>query len=410
MKKGLRRLLSTLLISTLVLTSAGTAFADSSNTMTGADISKAQNPAKAVQTEVSGKIKAGAKTAEGDIPLTMVNATTTSIKDDVVAFDIGDVLPGSTKQGYSKQISLPAKGTVSMVVAAQAYTTSASLEFGLYKDAALTIPVNNYGVVTAKTTVPTKEDTVTRVIQVPSKGTYYLGVQTLSPMRDENQAFLVGAAAGYANGADRTIANGKAIAVGQKDAQTNYFKFKATKTGYLEVRAASGIGSVALCNSKKRAMTDTLSTKYLPTYGVKKGVTYYVKVNSYASSTRGWYNLTVVNKAVSEKSGKSKAKAVTLKKGAKKSGTIIIGDKTADWYKFTLSSKKAVSITIKGATNDNIKADVYDKRGKIGTRSFGYYSGGMTLKSAGKWSKGTFYIKLYRGNSKSSGHYTISWK
>ena len=54
MKKGLHRLLSTLLISTLVLTSAGTAFASSSNTMTGEDISKAQSPVKAVQTELAG--------------------------------------------------------------------------------------------------------------------------------------------------------------------------------------------------------------------------------------------------------------------------------------------------------------------------------------------------------------------
>lgn len=405
MKKGLHRLLSTLLISTLVLTSAGTAFASSSNTMTGEDISKAQSPVKAVQTELAGKVKAGTKTAEGVIPLTNINASTTSIKSDAVVFDIGDVLPGSTKQGYSRAISLPAKGTIIMEAAAKSAVSTSSLD----KDAALTNAVG-YGIISAKTTDPTDADVVTRVIQVPAKGTYYLGIQTLSPIRDEQQAFLVGAAAGYANGGDRTITSGKAIAVGQRDAQTNYFKFKATKTGSLEVQAASGIGSVALCNSKKKALTTNLATKELPTYGVKKGVTYYVKVNSYASSSRGWYNLTVVNKAVSEKSGKSKAKAVTLKKGAKRSGTIIIGDKTADWYKFTLSSKKAVKITIKGATNDNIKADVYDKHGKIGTRSFGYYSGGMTLKSAGKWSKGTFYIKLYRGNSKSSGHYTISWK
>ena len=41
----------------------------------------------------------------------------------------------------------------------------------------------------------------------------------------------------------------------------------------------------------------------------------------------------------------------------------------------------------------------------------GYYSdASRTLESAGKWSKGTYYIKIQRANSKSSGWYSLKWK
>ncbi|MEI3504678.1 MAG: hypothetical protein V8Q42_13900 [Anaerovoracaceae bacterium] len=34
----------------------------------------------------------------------------------------------------------------------------------------------------------------------------------------------------------------------------------------------------------------------------------------------------------------------------------------------------------------------------------------ITLTSVGKWSKGTYHIKVYRGNSKSSGWYSLKWQ
>lgn len=402
MKKGLRRLLSTLLISTLVLTSAGTAFAGSSNTMEASDIRAAQDVTKTQTDPLGGNGKAAAK-AVGDIPVTTINASTTSLEAGEVAFGIDDALTGSSNKGFAKQVSFPAKGTVVMGVNTEAYSsTGSNVYFGLYRDAGLTTPVEH------SYAAPNSSGTL--VIQVPAKGTYYVGVQSPINEYSINTEYYVMTRVGYANGSDRTLKLGQAVAVGQKSAQANYFKVTAANTGYLEVRTGSDVGNVTLCNSKKKALTGKTPTKYLPTYGVKKGTTYYVKVDSTYSSTRGYYNLTVTNKKVSEKSGSSKAKAVTLKKGAKKSGTIIAGDKTADWYKIKLTGKKAVKFTIKGATNGTIKADVYDGGRKMGTRSFPYYSGGMTVQSVGKWSKGTFYVKIYRGDAKSSGYYTISWK
>ena len=75
-----------------------------------------------------------------------------------------------------------------------------------------------------------------------------------------------------------------------------------------------------------------------------------------------------------------------------------------------MTSKKTVKITINGKTNDTLKAVVYKGSKNIGSGSFSYYKSGLTLTSVGKLSKGTYYIKIYRGNSKSSGWYSLKWK
>ena len=67
---------------------------------------------------------------------------------------------------------------------------------------------------------------------------------------------------------------------------------------------------------------------------------------------------------------------------------------------------------MKGRTNDAMKIQVYQGGKKIsGTNgTFRYTNKSYTVKSIGKWSKGTYYIKISRGNKKSSGYYELSWK
>ncbi len=75
-----------------------------------------------------------------------------------------------------------------------------------------------------------------------------------------------------------------------------------------------------------------------------KGKTYYIRVDARFNS-KGAYVLNAVNSKISEKSGKTKKKAVTIKKKKTKSGIIESGknSKQADWYKFKLTSKKKVN-------------------------------------------------------------------
>ena len=79
-------------------------------------------------------------------------------------------------------------------------------------------------------------------------------------------------------------------------------------------------------------------------------------------------------------------------------------------YKTVKVGKKSVKILWKAKTNDTMKITVYQGGRAIGTRSLIYSNSSYTLQSLGKWSKGTYYIKVYRGNSKSSGWYSLKWK
>ena len=68
---------------------------------------------------------------------------------------------------------------------------------------------------------------------------------------------------------------------------------------------------------------------------------------------------------------------------------------------------------MKGGTNDKINVTVYEKIGsrtrKIGTRTVNNNFNNI-IPSRGKWSKGTYWIKISRGTAKSSGYYTLKWK
>ncbi|MDO5589742.1 MAG: hypothetical protein Q4F98_01610 [Lachnospiraceae bacterium] len=308
---------------------------------------------------------------------------------------------------YSQPLKLKAKGTVDFAVSYVAKSDTAEerpIMFGLFYDEELTRPVDSYNYCNKV------DDTQSRIFKVPKAGTYYLGIYLNAYESDSyNAGWGVFAAAGYYNGADRTLSNKKRIVVGQKDGQTNYFKYKATQTGY--VTALSDKDSkyavrVALCNSKKKAYSDYTSVGYGPTYGVTKGNTYYFKVQSSYNNNGGFF-FRVNNNKVTEKSGQSKSKAVALKKGRTANGTIQAGSSKADWYKITLSSKKSVKILWKAKTNNQMKVTIYQGSRTVGTRSLSYYDSAITLKSVGKWSKGTYYVKVYRGDSKSSGWYSL---
>lgn len=218
------------------------------------------------------------------------------------------------------------------------------------------------------------------------------------------------------SGIDRTVYSGSQIAVGQAKAQTNYFKFTATKTGYIRVNLTDIKGKIKLCNSDKtKSLSDTSPSTQSIVYGVKKGTTYNIKVSAPDNEEIGGYTFKVTNYGVTENSGSSKSKAKTIKRGTSKgtsnvkTGCIVAGYSTSDWYKFTLSSSKALNIAMKGATNNGIKISVYKGSKLIKSGSFNRTEAGVVIKSVGKWTKGTYYIKISRANTYSSGYYKCYW-
>lgn len=414
MKKGMSKVLSVLLIAVLVFTSGTAVFADTEQGQMVEEKTTVEKAAPAQELKAAGALEAalekGAQTkAVGKFILNTITASTKldSLKSSTIVYGIGDTLKENQK-GYSQAVKLPARGVIIMEaqlgVPASGY---GSVTFGLYKDSALTNKVDFEGSVSPST----KE--AYKVIQVAKAGTYYLGVQSRITEDSSTKNYAVAIRATYANGADRTITCGKPTLVGHADPQTTYLKVKAKNTGYMKVSVSDtyeyATNYITLCNNKKKALsTETSSKTGNAVFGVKKGTTYYIKIKS--NNSKIGYILKASNTKVTEKSGKTKSKAVTLAKKKTKKGTIQAGSSQADWYKFRLTGKKTVRLTIKGGTNNGLSVKVYKGGRSIGNGTFRYYNKSLTLKSLGKLTSGTYYIKVSRADKKSSGYYSLSWK
>lgn len=414
MKKRMSRILSALLVSALVISTGNVVQAEDAGVTGKPEVEDgvvAQQAAEAQEIGMmsvpdAAKELTAQATVNGSIPLKKI---TTGTKKELDSIDSGYITYSNTSNfrkgkdyyyGYSQQVSLT-KGTLSFAVRG---VSGQRIYFGLYRDAGLTDPVDSYsftdvGSIRGET------------FEVPSPGTYYLGIYSSVYSNMPEGAVRVGAlaAAGFCDGSERTLTSGKQVAVGAKKAQTIYFKFKVKKAGYITVKGddAAYYYDVTLCNSKKKALSGATDLGWTPTYGVKKG-TYYIKVKSSYNSD-GAYTLKVTsNSSIKEKSGKNRAKAVTVKRKATKKGTIQIGSGQADWYKLKKTSKAKTTITINGRTNDKIKVTLYRGGKKLASGTFSYRDKGYKFTMS-NYPKGTYYIKIERGSKKSSGYYSVKW-
>ncbi len=221
--------------------------------------------------------------------------------------------------------------------------------------------------------------------------------------------------------------------------KANYIKFKSGFTGYITLKMSNAskasnytAGYLTLCNSKKKPIGVTreywdtnhdASNYYTRTYGVKKGQTYYFKVEAAAG-----VKIKTAVKAVSKKYTSQK-KAKTLKAKTTVGGVIIANDKTADWYKISVPANKRVKITVAAKTNGDddktgIKATLMKSNGKAFKTNAYCYASVVTKSDWCKYlrkdqygreygisdKKGTYYIKVERLNKSSNGYYTLKWQ
>lgn len=165
--------------------------------------------------------------------------------------------------------------------------------------------------------------------------------------------------------------------------------------------------SVYTEKNEKGAYSNTLNQFYALTKG-----TYYVKVDARG----GLHTIKYSFSNVTDKSGASLGKAAGIKVGGSAvSGICTTADKKTkeDWYKFTLSKEQAIKVSIDSKVDGKLMAEVCDSKGKtVWYGSFYLYSGVQSkeVESSGKWSKGTYYIKVYKADEKSSGSYSIKVK
>ena len=230
--------------------------------------------------------------------------------------------------------------------------------------------------------------------------------------------------------------------------KSNYIKFKSNVNGYVTLtfgnnsKMGEAMGFVTFCNSKKRALGrnseyfDTNAAKPYQrtrTYGVKKGTTYYIKIES-----AGGVKVAANVKAVNKKAGTKRGNAKTLSKGKKAEGYIVAGSKAADWYKIKLTKQQKLKFYYSAKTNgavlmnsgsidcyNGIKFTLYDGKGKPFISGVNNYDFANLLDASptqtyflesqytGKKSglkPGTYYMKVERYNSTSSGYYSLKWK
>ncbi len=325
----------------------------------------------------------------------------------IVYGNVADFKKGGAYQyGYAEPVFLT-KGTLLMTVAnvANGFNSTQSVWFGLYRDPGLTQAVDSYKSVSVGATER-------KVFQVPGNGTYYMGVSSDIYSKD-TVGISVGVVASFFDGSDRTLTSGQQVAVGSKEGQTTYFKFKAAKTGYIKTYGNENARTyrATLLNSKKKALSKDTALQYNPTYGVKKGVTYYIAVKSHYDNTNGSYAFKFTNNSIKEKSGSKKSKAVTIKRNKTKKGTIQASTKKSepDWYKIKKTNRKKMTVTVKGKTNDRIKVTVYKGGRLCSSRSFWYNEGGVKITLT-NYPKGTYYVKVDKADKYCSGYYTLKWK
>ncbi len=308
-------------------------------------------------------------------------------------------------------VQIPAKGGLDVAYAAinQTGYSFGNMYIGCYYDAACTSQVPSF--YDSITTSAKGND-----VAFPAAGTYYFKIKSYG---DGPQ--LVYFAAAFASGANRTLTSGKTTAIynNNNSSQWVYTKFKAKKTGYIAVAAAEIAEypysiNVKLTNNKKKDLsTKTYVRNQYVYYGVQKGKTYYIATSSSAE----FYNLYIKHTTVKEKSGSSKSKAKTIKKGKTVKGVQIANKKKSgtDWYKFYLPSRKNFTITLKGGTSNVYGRDLVVKitkanGGSIIGNTMYVENGGGDYKTRSPFAAGTYYLQVAKKDKMSSGWYSIKWK
>ncbi len=212
-----------------------------------------------------------------------------------------------------------------------------------------------------------------------------------------------------------------------------WLKYKPSADGYLTVTVSDSTeeksgatGYIALYNSTKTqaysAKTIYYNTKNAKNaywhkfiFGLQKDQTYYLRVKAETP-----VKLTRTYKKISDKSGAMLSSALELKKKKTKTGLLLAGNATADWYKITLKKNQKIKLYYNTKTFGNFRISLYSAANrKLTSYNVGYtpelqklticqYNYSTRKKTA--MAAGTYYIKIEKANAKSSGYYKIKWE
>jgi hypothetical protein len=297
-------------------------------------------------------------------------------------------------------------------------TNTKTVYFNLYSDAACSKEVD-YG----KTLEASTEAQETKGFEVPKAGTYYLKIASY----DSSDITYKLSGIIYSSDDDSVSANTYRVfsLLGSDD--VNYYKINVNKTGvttvimaYADSSECDGDLTIKVCKKTNGVMKELASGKSSidgSSFALAKG-TYYLKVSGYSSD---YYQMGYKVKEVKDKSGSKKTKAASIKWKGTASGLILATDKTskADWYKFSNSTKRKVTVTLKGTVTGSVTLEFMgakgDSFGKMYINEYKKEAAGSAYvgtyySSSGKLPKGTYYIKVTKEDMDVSGSYSISIK
>lgn len=156
-------------------------------------------------------------------------------------------------------------------------------------------------------------------------------------------------------------------------------------------------------------------------YGVKKGVTYKIRVEDY-----GGVIISAQFKAINKKlnNNTKKGKAVTLKKGKKVDGIIQSGNTKSHFYKFKVTNSKTVKVTIVPYLTSDFYFSVSGPRLKkrysqvsmrsangMSNANWGYKKCGTKISStSGRVIPGTYYVEVKPFGRTCNGYFSVKWK
>jgi hypothetical protein len=321
--------------------------------------------------------------------------------------DMDLVLPFTTDQDGGLIISMAGKtGNYNNLIAR------------IYEDDACTKQVGN------EFTLESWKGSIEIDKSLPAKGTYYIKftMDSSNPLGITSfnvKLYTISSEA-------RTLVSGKPTVVYQNSTDKKIiYKIVVKNAGLLQFmitpydNSNGGVANIQLLDKNKKKLTKSDKViSYFNTegtydpimkyYTVTKG-TYYLQVNTDCNV----YELEdMFTKGVSQ-AGSNKSNAKLIKVGGKAAeGYFTISDKTTkiDWYKFTVSSSQYVKLTLGYQLDGEIVFEILDSKGKVLWNSNDETEclEGFYYHWAGKeYSKGTYYIKVYKGSNLSSFTYAL---
>ncbi len=296
------------------------------------------------------------------------------------------------------------------------------LEAGIYQDKECTKPVGKNFRLNAT------DDATDIERSIPEKGTYYIKFTYKNEYPSGITTFKVKL---YSiSNEERTLSADKTIVAYQaSDDDKIIYKLDIKDTKILNFyitpynNSKGGSAYFRLLDKNKKQLTSKSyvvsdrndEAQYDPIikyYTVNKG-TYYLEVNADCSI----YQLQSKAFDVNKQAGSSKSKAKLLKnEGEAAEGYFTVSDSTSkvDWYKFTVTkSSQYVDFSIGYMLDGDIKFEILNSKGKVlydSSKETECLEGYYYHWAGGKYAKGTYYIKVYKGSKNSSFDYAVVLK